>query len=215
MAIHQFSSPEEIANASFSIGLRGYDRGEVDAFLVAVGDYVRALQQGDQDKPYKSLGEEIGDLLQHAKDAAEGLARKAEEEAEALLDQASTDAWRAKKEAEEDANKLRTAAQREALEAEKQAEGKIKELEEVEREVRHRIHVLRSELVAITDELHTLEEPEGEEEDTAIVEAVDSTPTNSFKTIVDIEEGVEVQEDFDGMEEGVGAVEPQPEESKR
>ena len=78
----EFLSPKEITRKDFPVRLRGYDRVEVEALLQMVAaDYERLLHlvgsaRADR-KPYETLGDDIGDLLQLAKDKAERLRQDA------------------------------------------------------------------------------------------------------------------------------------------
>src|SRR3954453_1858259 len=76
-------SPDEIQNKEFMTTLRGYDKDEVQAFLGAVaGDYRSALEtRGTAPASFESLGQEVGSILQAAKDSATRLTVESEREA--------------------------------------------------------------------------------------------------------------------------------------
>jgi DivIVA domain-containing protein len=138
------SSNEDLENTTFSSALRGYDRDEVDSFVRTVAQEMRELHQGRTEKLYESLGEEMGGLLQHARDSADEMTRSAEEaaaetraqaeaeaqrineaardRARALLEQAEQDATQARTEAEQDATQARTEAERDAAQTRSEAE---------------------------------------------------------------------------------------------
>src|SRR5918992_594028 len=73
-------SPDQIERATFGMTLRGYDRDEVDIFLRRVADELRESQRLRSEKLYENLGDEIGTLLQHAKDNADAMTKQAEED---------------------------------------------------------------------------------------------------------------------------------------
>src|SRR3989337_1323436 len=58
-------TPEDIETASFTVAIRGYDKQEVEAFLADTADHVRVLTEASG-SAYVDLGEEMGELLQHA-----------------------------------------------------------------------------------------------------------------------------------------------------
>lgn len=121
-------TPRRIENAVFAISDRGYDPGEVEAYLKRVAAHVEALAAGVAEfgvKPYEQFGIEMGDLLQHANDAAEHLRKEAENEAAVILQEADKAARQMRDEAaalkrktEAEARELRTEAEEIRAEAE-------------------------------------------------------------------------------------------------
>jgi cell division initiation protein len=166
--VGQAVTPEEIENTTFSTTLRGYNKEEVDDFLQNAAEGIRAALRDASERAYQNLGEEMGNLLQHAKDSADDLVRGAEEEAagvreDARLDaarmrqEAETDASRIRHEAEHDATETRATAERDAAKRISEAEQRVAQLGEAEEEVRRRVSALGSELTGLTDHLHQLE----------------------------------------------------------
>ena len=126
-------SQEEIESKDFLITLRGYDKEEVRAFLSAIAtDYSAALEAAEKARKatgniYESLGTEMGQLLQNAKDTADQLQQRAEEEAtelrrraeheaSALRDAATKSSKRLTEEAQARAVDVRSAAEKESQE---------------------------------------------------------------------------------------------------
>jgi DivIVA domain-containing protein len=172
-------TPDELANVSFPTTLRGYDRDEVDAFLHKVQAQMKEAERQRAERLYAHMGEEIGDLLQHAKDSADEMKQEAESDAAKMRADATADASRlrdeagadahtmradaeadAKKmrqEAESDAAEIRAAAERDAERRTKIADDRVRELEGEEAEARTRIKALRTELESVASHLRPLE----------------------------------------------------------
>jgi DivIVA domain-containing protein len=104
-------TPEDVREADFKVALRGYDREDVAAFLQDVAAEMETLKDSSE-RAYQSLGEEIGGLLQQAKDSADKLVTDARTEAEAHLQAAANQAAGLTQEAE--ANALQSRQQTEA-----------------------------------------------------------------------------------------------------
>jgi DivIVA domain-containing protein len=156
-------SPEDIENVTFPTSLRGYDRDSVDIFLQEVAtafesvwSEAQAARSGAQ-KPYRSLGEEMGDLLQHAKDSAEQTKRVAEDEARRLREKAAEDGAATVAAAENQAAELRAVAEREAAEKVQDAADTVAQLEAMETEAREELRELRRKLESLTEQLRALE----------------------------------------------------------
>jgi DivIVA domain-containing protein len=97
-------TPEEIRAREFLVSLRGYDRGEVQAFLGDVADQVRQLQErlahlesagggeraesGDLPSRFADLGRETQRILDTAQEAGDALRRQAKQEADRQLQEA-------------------------------------------------------------------------------------------------------------------------------
>ena len=101
---------QSLEGVTFSVALRGYDRDEVDAYISQVSEAIRGLE-GALEKSYLSLGEEMGALLQHAKDSADAMIAKGEAEAEATRDAADAAAKKIREEAEAESRSVRAAAE--------------------------------------------------------------------------------------------------------
>lgn len=95
--------PEQIENKGFLVGLRGYDREEVDRFLKEVAEVVRELHRQTSEMPapsapagpkdaYRQLGEETSRILVVAEEAAEEIRAKAEAQAAEVTSKARAEA---------------------------------------------------------------------------------------------------------------------------
>ncbi|HZU72487.1 MAG TPA: DivIVA domain-containing protein [Acidimicrobiales bacterium] len=111
---------DEVRRRSFATSFRGYDQGQVRAFLEQVADELRdfgaqqeelrrqlrearertAHPRLDEQSLTAALGEEAGRILQSAHDAANDIRRRAEENAAAVLREAHGDAERLRAEAQ-------------------------------------------------------------------------------------------------------------------
>ena len=173
-------TPDQLENVSFTTTLRGYDRDEVDAFIKNVQVALKEAERQRSERLYAHMGEEIGNLLQHAKDSAEEMQKEAEADAARMRADAETDAARTRDEAQADAHTMRADAQADAknmrAEAEsdaastrttanedaarrtKEADDRVAELEAEEAEARNRIQTLRAQLEEIAGHLRPLEE---------------------------------------------------------
>ncbi len=99
-------SPDELAQHSFGARLRGYDPQEVRSFLDRLAADLRELRDerdrlaerllelGDRDltTEFATVAEEVDRVLQAAREAAEGMRKRAALEASAILEQAQQDA---------------------------------------------------------------------------------------------------------------------------
>ena len=114
-------SPEEIAHRSFPTSFRGFDTGEVRAYLARVADELRAAEATerelhrrvaeaeqraanpvlDQATLSRSVGQEMARLLASAQEAAQELRAKAEENAGRILREAHDHAQRVRDAAEQ------------------------------------------------------------------------------------------------------------------
>lgn len=202
--MREASSNEELENTTFSTTLRGYDRDEVDAFVRTVAQEMRELHHGRTEKLYESLGEEMGGLLQHARDSADEMTRGAEKQATATRSQAEADAQQARQEAEADAQKTREDAAARALELQQkagqqasetraeadreastriaEATDRVRQLEETEGQARARVKSLREEVASIANDLRLIEstpetEPAGQATDRS--SEADAGPTSA------------------------------------
>jgi DivIVA domain-containing protein len=177
-------SPDQIEKATFGTALRGYDRDEVDIFLRRVADELRESQKLRSERLYENLGDEIGALLQHAKDNADAMTKQAEEdsariradaeaasremraeaenEATEKRAEAENDAQRTRSDADQDAATTRSDADRDATQRINEAEAKVAELQEAEDSLRAKLAMLRTDLEVLTDQLRRLEHPADE-----------------------------------------------------
>jgi DivIVA domain-containing protein len=133
--------PDDITNRDFFVGLRGYDKHEVDRFLADVaaahGELLTELdelreelaQANDRTMAVPIVGvaapvdeiQELGDavvsILQSARDTAVEITRKAQAEADFLLEAARTEAERVRSDVMGDALEAKEQAERIAAEA--------------------------------------------------------------------------------------------------
>ncbi len=160
-------NPEDIETTTFPTSLRGYDRDSVDIFLQEVAAaYEAALSESQaarsgEEKPYRSLGEEMGDLLQHAKDSADQTRALAQKEATARLAAAQEEAARLRADAEVQAAEVISAAETEADRRVTDAAETVEQLERMQNEARAEVQGLRLRLEALVDHLRDLEVREG------------------------------------------------------
>jgi DivIVA domain-containing protein len=129
-------TPEDVHKAQFSMRMRGYDRDEVDAFLLTLAAELENLIENQQllqnqatavveeeEEPYAKLGSDAGKLMQLARDHADrmknealaeiGAARAAaEREISELHERAETEASALREMAERDAKSLKDEADR-------------------------------------------------------------------------------------------------------
>lgn len=175
--MERFPSPEEVENLTFNTVVRGYARDEVQEFLNAVAQELRNAQQR-ADQAYRRAGEDVGDLLQRTKDIADQIRADAEAAAHETRAEAQRVAARTKAEAGDDAAQTRSEAEsysattrqdadsyaaRTRQDAEndarlriERADARVRELEAEERDVRHRLDALRSDLQELTERLGAL-----------------------------------------------------------
>jgi DivIVA domain-containing protein len=185
-------TPEEIETASFTIGLRGYDKQEVEDYLVAVADHIRVISDVSR-SAYVDLGDEMGQLLQHARDSADEMTRKAQEEATALraeVDAEATDKrrdadeyrQRAKDEVGEEVKRIREGAEEQARGIIEDAQRHIVTLQQEEVEARERIRALRLQLLEVTLRLQRFEVAEEAVEE-AEAEAIEEFEPGAPETV--------------------------------
>jgi len=214
-------TPEDIETASFTVGIRGYDKQEVETFLADVADHVRML--GDTSgRAYVDLGDEIGELLQHARNSADEMTSRAEQEATALRAQVdaeiadkrrSTDEYvqRSTEDVAEEVKRMREGAEEQARAIIEDAQNRIVTLQREEEEARERIRALRLQLIEVTLRLQRFEVAEEADESTddddavepfvpdAVAEPATTAPVGSAFTtpveLVDDEPAAPVEED--------------------
>jgi DivIVA domain-containing protein len=109
----------EIRDVSFPIAVRGYERHAVDAYIERVNRVIAELEVGSSPQAsvrhaLDRVGEQIGDVLQHARQAAEEITAVALAEAEATTAKARTEAEQIMEDAELQAHQLRARAKQQA-----------------------------------------------------------------------------------------------------
>jgi cell division initiation protein len=165
-------TPEDLEGATFSTRLRGYDPEEVGEFLKDAADELRRAQAVRSERLYEVLGEEMGGLLQRARDSADEMVRHAEVDALRMRDEAAEGATSVREESEEAAARTieeagraaaetRARAEADAAQRVQEASDRVGELEERESDVRSRLAGLRAELEGLTDRLRSLESFQG------------------------------------------------------
>ncbi|CAN5692293.1 hypothetical protein BH24ACT26_BH24ACT26_22920 [soil metagenome] len=186
-------SVEAIETAEFSTSLRGYDKDEVDAFLRMVGaEHRRLLEAGrtvsnNQEKPYHRLGADVGELLQHAKDSADALKRKAEEDCARMREEAKKSVAAAKEKAEKHAQEIRKAAEYDASERAKDAQRRLEELKAIEASINEQLEELRGRLSSVLDQLTGTAGPDAAS--TVPAPETDGSPDEGPETPAEREEG--------------------------
>ncbi|HYP22886.1 MAG TPA: DivIVA domain-containing protein, partial [Actinomycetota bacterium] len=118
-------TPDDLISKTFNMTLRrGYDKEEVDAFLIELAeDYRTALQRAGSGggaaapsgaDPFSAMGEEVTAVLRTAKESAEALRRKTEEEAEGIRRRAADKAIEVRKQAQDQATSMVDSAKKKA-----------------------------------------------------------------------------------------------------
>jgi DivIVA domain-containing protein len=102
----------EIRDVSFPIAVRGYERHAVDAYVERANRVIAELEVGSSPQAavrhvLDRVGEEIGGVLQHARQAAEEITAEALAEAEATTAKARTEAEQIMEDVELQAHQLR------------------------------------------------------------------------------------------------------------
>lgn len=137
-------TPEDVHKAQFAKRVRGYDRDEVDAFLLALATELERLIENqrllqnqaaavvEEEEPYAKLGSDAGKLMQLARDHADRIKNEAlaeiavagaaaEKSAAELLERTETEASALREMAERDARSLRDEADRAHADAQTRA----------------------------------------------------------------------------------------------
>ena len=174
-----------LTRVEFATAMRGYDKDEVDTFLRELaGEQERlttelATANRRAEKAHLELGEEIGQLLQHAKDVADSLVKKAEEESASIKEKARRAADKTTTDAEAKADALRRVSESDAVARIRDAQEKVRALQDTEGQVRTRLYSLRQTVATLND---TIEEAEARPalhqevlDDAGEVEALSST----------------------------------------
>ncbi len=156
VSVPEFLTAQAVETADFSITLRGYDKDEVRAFLLRVADTLRHLETS-ADSAYQRLGEDIGNLLQDARDSADQMKRKAEEEIARRQEQAAATAATTIDDAQREAAAIRQATEDEISARLQEAENKVLELRDAEKDVHERLQWLRMNLQSVVEQLEAVE----------------------------------------------------------
>jgi DivIVA domain-containing protein len=152
---------QDLARVEFATAMRGYDKDEVDTFLRELAEEQNRLvteletAKRSAEKAHLELGEEIGDLLQHAKDVADQMVKKAEEQAAEIKEKTRRAADRTVAEAERRAEDLRRASENSAVTRIREAQEKVSSLETVEKEIRNHLYSLRKTIASLDEQLQT------------------------------------------------------------
>jgi DivIVA domain-containing protein len=172
-------TPEDIASKTFSLARdRGYDRGEVRAYLSEISSaYVGAPDSGREapSRMLDRLGHEVAAILRAANESGATLRREAEEEAESLRRAATEEAEALRRQARDDAiaerdetvkkvrrliddarhraQEIRNAADRESKELLDAAIRRNDRLQAHERELRERVDAMERVLVMLRNEM--------------------------------------------------------------
>ncbi len=91
------SASDEIADRSFPVVMRGYDRAAVDAFVQEVADLVsdlesRQSQESVVQRALAEVGEETSSILQRAHETADEIAARSRAQAEGRIQRAEREA---------------------------------------------------------------------------------------------------------------------------
>ena len=153
-------SSDQIAQRTFRRGLRGYDPPEVEAFIQEVAGSVRDLEArydalhtrllelGNRDltSEFDLISRDVGRILEDAREAAEGMRKRAAGDSEALLEEAQTAAVELRSDAWMAAEKLLQDSSKEAAAVVQAAErDSLAIIGEAEREAHRRQSALRRE----------------------------------------------------------------------
>lgn len=149
-------TPEDIERARFQVAFRGYETQKVDAFLQGAAESYRLALKDASENAYRNLGQEIGQLLQDAKNTAEDIRRKAQEDASTLRAEAEREATRVRSEADQEAREITARAEREQERRVRKAEEDIARLKGLEDQTKEDLDAVRLKLVALTDQLERM-----------------------------------------------------------
>ena len=153
-------SPDQIAQRTFRRGLRGYDPQEVEAFLEEVAGSIRDLESrhdalhtrllelGNRDltAEFDLISEDVGRILQDAREAAEGMRKRAAGDAEALTEEAQATAVELRSDSWTTGEKLLQDSKKEAAGIVEAAErDSLAIIGEAEREAHRRLSAVRRE----------------------------------------------------------------------
>jgi cell division initiation protein len=105
------SRAEDIANRTFPVAMRGYDRAAVDAFLQEVVQIItdlesRQSQESVVQRAIAEVGEETASILQRAHETAEEIAARSRAQAEGRIQRAEREAELLRQEADAYSEKI-------------------------------------------------------------------------------------------------------------
>ena len=105
------SSADEIANRTFPVAMRGYDRAAVDTFLQEVVQIIndlegRQTQDSVVQRAIAEVGEETAGILQRAHETAEEIAARSRAQAEGRIQRAEREAELLRQEADAYSEKI-------------------------------------------------------------------------------------------------------------
>ena len=105
------SRADEIANRTFPVAMRGYDRAAVDAFLQEVVQIITELegrqsQESVVQRALAEVGEETAGILQRAHETAEEIAARSRAQAEGRIQRAEREAELLRQEADAYSEKI-------------------------------------------------------------------------------------------------------------
>lgn len=152
-------SAQQLARVEFATAMRGYDKDEVDTFLRELADEHNRLltdlaaARRSAEKAHLELGEEIGELLQHAKDIADGMIKKAGEEAASIKERARRNAEKLLADANRRVDELTTAAEHAAITKVRAAQQQVSALKQTETEVRAHLTALRHTVRTVQEQI--------------------------------------------------------------
>jgi DivIVA domain-containing protein len=131
----------EIQNRRFALGIRGYEKDEVESFLAQVAaDYQLALDAMASADPYGAIGREVSDVLRYAKESAETFSRSAHEESRRIVREASEEAARIREQSAEEAAATLEQAREEAARVKAEGEVRAREAQDQAELLRRRAH---------------------------------------------------------------------------
>ena len=150
-------TPEGLEEHSFTYSVWGYKRAEVDEYLDRIARAWGASLDSARERAFMDLGERMGELLQHAKDAADGLVGEATAAAGVIRADARAEARTILDRTAVEAARVTEEARVQAEERVAQAESRVQELNVEEAHTRDRISSLRRSLGEVGERLASLE----------------------------------------------------------
>jgi cell division septum initiation protein DivIVA len=158
-------SPQAIATKDFKLCRRGFSPEDVSGFLLNVAAaYQQALdwgaanqaraeqaEAGSTPRSFDELGAEAGALMQAAKEAADTLRRRAEEDAAILMARASEQTEKAMREVGLESDRLRNATKRRCDEMLAEAQARADRLADGELKLRAKLHELEGLFASLRD----------------------------------------------------------------
>ena len=154
--------PAEIRNASFPVGVRGYDRKAVEAYVKRVNRVIAELEvtrspQAAVKHAVERVQEQTRSVLEEARNSAEKITATAQEEADEIVAQAKSKAADLVVAASTESDRLRAESEERIAQAKAQAERIVAEAkanaEQHRRDVEEELEKLREEAEARLKEL--------------------------------------------------------------